>query len=281
MHDPRPAPPADDARRSPAPSADRPLIADAPRVAFCLRDRSGRILAARDADRPFYAASTIKLHVAAAVLKAADAGRLDLDATVPASPTSRAADGGTITLAGDHLDPTHPGEGTPITIGELVERMIDRSSNEATNTLIDLVGLPAVARVIEELVLGGTRVERRIGDAAALARGRTNETTAADLTATMLALTTGRLAGPDGTERALAALRGQRIRVIADALRTGVDVGSKSGEIEGIRHDVAFLGTPGSGDARVLAVMTSGMAAPAADEAIRALTAALVPDLVR
>ena len=63
--------------------------------------------------------------------------------------------------------------------------MIDRSSNEATDQLLELVGLDAVAAVVGELGLTATRVERLIGDAAALERGLTNETSAAALARTI------------------------------------------------------------------------------------------------
>ena len=258
-------------------AADRPSVPETPHIAFTLLDENGTLLAARQEHRPFYAASTIKLHVLIAALRAVDAGRLDLDATVPATRASTGRDGRVFTLDGDHLDPTHPADGTPIRIRDLFHRMIDRSSNEATNAVIDLIGLEAIDALLAELGLTATRIERRIGDASALADGLTNETCAADLARTMNALATGALVSSASTDLALAALRDQRIPVIATALGPGVDIGSKSGEIERIRHDVAFIGTPGSRGSRTLAILTSGLDERAADEAIRALACALVP----
>ena len=191
--------------------------------------------------------------------------------------------------------------------------MIDRSSNEATNAVIDLVGLDAVEAVIEELGLRATRVERRIGDASALARGLTNETCAADLAETMRRIVrreagvpagpcskAGLVAGgpkppggrqaparepgsgllsPASTGLALDALRAQQMRVILDVLPEGLDAGSKSGEVDGFRHDVAFIGDPRSADLRCLAVMTSGIALAAADNAIRRTARELLGNL--
>src|SRR5699024_6275657 len=102
-------------------------------VAYCLLDAGGRQLAADAAERPYYAASTIKLHVLLAALQASDRGDLDLDLTVDATCTFTGADGHPFTLTGDHLDPTHPADGDPVTVRDLLVRMIDRSSNEATN----------------------------------------------------------------------------------------------------------------------------------------------------
>lgn len=266
------------------PTAARP---DHQRLGVALAGPGGELLSASAADDPFYAASTIKLHVLAAVLRAGDAGLIDLDATQRARRTFTGEGGAPFTLEGDHLDPTHPADGAPITIRELAVRMIDRSSNEATDHLIGLVGLDAVAAVIRDLGLTGTRVERLIGDASALEAGRTNETTAADLVRTVHALAVGPLPGTSfalsDAARAFArdALAAQRIRIIADALRPGIPVGSKSGWVDGYRHDVAVIGNPDGPDVRVLAVMTAGIEQGEADVLIREQVRTLLPDLAR
>ncbi|WP_270408352.1 serine hydrolase [Brachybacterium paraconglomeratum] len=249
------------------------------RIAHCLLDADGAVLSAARAEEPFYAASTIKLHVLLAVLRAAEQGALDLDTELPATRTFTGADGEEFTLSGDHLDPTHPEPGTPIALRDLATRMIDRSSNEATDQLLELVGLDAVASVARELGLGATRVERLIGDAAALERGLTNETTAADLARTMHHLVAGPGLSGDSRELALAALRAQRIPVIATVLRDGVRWGSKSGWVDGYRHDVALVEDPAGSGPRLLAVMTAGLADQEADTRIVALARELLPGL--
>jgi beta-lactamase class A len=251
------------------------------RLAHCLLDADGAVLSSARVEEPFYAASTIKLHVLLAALRAADAGRLDLAEEVPATRTFTAVDGSSFTLAGDHLDPSHPAPGAPIAVRELLVRMIDRSSNKATDHLLELLGLDAVAEVVEELGLGATRIERSIGDGAALARGLTNETSAADLARTLhaLAVSGAPWLTPPARDLALTALRAQRIPVIATALREGVPWGSKSGWVDGYRHDVAHLGEPGTAGHRVLAVMTSGLAPAEADARITGLVRELLPAL--
>lgn len=252
---------------------------DAAHISFCLLDAHGRVQAAKDPHRPYYAASTIKLHVLIAALRAVDDGHLDLAQMVPSTRRTLGHRGEPVVLEGDHLDPTQPREGTPVPLREWLVRMIDRSSNEATNIVIGLVGLEAVADAITELGLVATRVERRIGDVPAREAGLTNETCAEDLARTIRALATGGLVSAEATELAREAMRAQRIPVIARALRPGVEVGSKSGEVEGIRHDVAFLGDPTAPSARFAAVLTSGFDAGQGDEAVQAIAAALLPDL--
>src|SRR5699024_7633236 len=170
-------------------------------VSHCLLDARAEVLDADGAERPYYAASTIKLHVLLAALREAAGGRLDLSGTVPATRTFIGTDGASFTLGGDHLDPTHPAEGQPVAVRDLLRRMIDRSSNEATDHVVELVGLDAVAATIRALGLRNTRVERLIGDAAALRDGATNETSAADLALTMRAAVT-RTASPPRCRRA-------------------------------------------------------------------------------
>ena len=249
------------------------------RIAHCLLDADGAVLSAERAEEPFYAASTIKLHVLLAVLAAAGSGRLDLDSDVPSTCTFTGADGREFTLTGDHLDPTHPEPGTPITPRELAARMIDRSSNEATDHLLELVGLDAVADVVRDLGLGATRVERAIGDASALELGLTNETSAADLARTMRHLVAGPGLAEESRALALAALRAQRIPIIGTVLVPGVDWGSKSGWVDGYRHDVAFLEGPAGRGPRVLAVMTAGMDPEDADREVASLTRGFFPDI--
>jgi beta-lactamase class A len=270
--------PAQPLPTAPAPSQEA--------IAWCLLDAQGRETSASDAERPFYAASTIKLHVLLAALRAADRGELDLASRVRATRTFAGEGGTSFTLAGDHLDPTHPREDEPVAVRDLLVRMIDRSSNEATDHVISLVGLDAVAEVIAALGLSATRVQRLIGDPAALEAGLTNETCAADLAQTLHVLVRGDEAGApparlplSAGSRTLArdALGAQQIRIIGRALRADVPAYSKSGWVEGYRHDVAAVGDPESGELHVLAVMTAGLAEEAADERILGVARDLLP----
>ena len=91
------------------------------------------------------------------------------------------------------------------------------------------------------------------------------------------------VAGPglsgDSRELARAALRAQRIPVIATVLRDGVRWGSKSGWVDGYRHDVALVEDPAGSGPCLLAVMTAGLADQEADARIVALARELRPGL--
>ena len=257
----------------------RPPAPDEPHISIALTDASGRVLFARDAERPYYAASTMKLAVLLAATSAVAEGRLSLEQELPVSRTFTGADGTPFVLEGDHVDPELPPPGTPMTLAGHLDAMVTRSSNEATNTVMELVGIPAVAQVATAC---GVRVERLIGDPAAVGTGLTNEVTATALTTLMHAVTTGVVPGrPEPVPRHLVdlhvdLLERQTIAPIGAALPKGVRWGSKSGEVDGIRHDVAFVGEPGTDAVHHLAVCTQGLGEAAADEAIAALTEALV-----
>ncbi|QYH20436.1 serine hydrolase [Corynebacterium aquatimens] len=251
-----------------------------PSISFALIDDKGELVRARHDTKPYYAASTIKTHVMIAVLQRVDQGILKLGDQVQCSRTFTGTDGKPFTLTGDHLDPVYPADGVAIGLGDSLHAMITRSSNEATNVNMGLLGdyRAALDTVCHQIGLHSTRVQRLIGDQSAILNGLTNETCALDLATTMHKLTTGSLLSEESTAFALNCLRQQEKRLVTSALDSGIDCGSKSGEIDNLQHDVAFLGNP----AWSLAVLTEGFNEDASREAITAMAEAfLPPEVVR
>jgi len=248
-----------------------------PVVGFQVRRAGGEVLASRDADADFYAASTVKLAVLAAAARALDAGELSLEQEVASTDTFRSQVPGApdYRIEPDDLDPGMPPPGTLMPVGLVIERMVVVSSNEATNMVIDLVGLDACNRALGDAGAAASVVGRRYSDLAAEARGDSHRTTAADLAALMSAVVTGRLAGPERTAWMLDLLGRQTDRQLTAAVPDDVPHGSKSGWVDGIRHDVAFVGEPGP-DALVVAVCTRGYDEPQAEETLKALGALAV-----
>ncbi len=261
----------------------RPPAPEEPRISVALTDTAGRTLFARDSERPYYAASTMKLAVLLAATRQVADGRLSLGEEVAVGRTFTGSDGTAFALEGDHLDAELPPPGTPMTLAAMLDAMITRSSNEATNSVMERVGIPAVAEAAIASGTRRTRVERLIGDPSAVASELTNEVTAAGLVTLMRAVTTGRAPGwasplPDHLlDLHVDLLERQTIAPIGAAVAKGARWGSKSGEVDGIRHDVAFVGDPGTDAVRYLAVCTQGLGEAAADEAIAVLTEALFP----
>ncbi|WP_423463125.1 serine hydrolase [Promicromonospora sp. MS192] len=248
-----------------------------PVVAYRIARASGEVLAARQDDVDFYAASTVKLAVLVAAARGLDAGTVRLADTCVATRTftSQVPGAGEYTIEPDDVDTGLPPDGTPMPFGDVVERMVVVSSNEATNMVAERVGLPAVNQALADA--GATRsvFGRKYSDLAAERAGASHRTTAADLCLLMSALVTGRLASPERTAWMCELLGRQTDRQLTATVPGGVPFGSKSGWVDGIRHDVAFVGEPGP-DALVVAVCTRGYDEPAAEETLKSLGALAV-----
>lgn len=253
-----------------------------PAVSFCLLDGGGRVVAERDSGRRYYAASTIKLAVLLAAMRQVDAGTRSLDEMVTARRTFTSAQpgAGEFTLTPEDGDEQFPPDGTPLRFGEVLDRMIYRSSNEATNMTVELVGLDAVSETITDAGLVSTKMMRLIGDLAGRDGGLTLQTTASDLARLMRAIVSGALTSTGSTRFMITALEHQDFAFIAPGLPAGVRWGSKSGWVEGISHDAAFIGTPGTAATLYLAVCTRGFDVRQGIEAVEAVAAGMTTPLL-
>lgn len=215
---------------------------------------------ARLSDETHDAASTMKLAVLVAAYRLADAGRLDLDASVPVHDEFASADGRSrfrVDSAddGDDLPWQRLGESVPLRW--LLQRMIVRSSNLATDLVLEQVGYGAVAEAWR--VCGATRsvVERPINDYPAGGEGKRNTVTAADLAAVIGAVALDRAAAPASCVAMRATLAANEYNPdIPAGLPAGTWVGHKNGWVDGIRHDAALV-APDATEPYVLVVCTS------------------------
>lgn len=214
-----------------------------------------------DAHRRMHAASTMKVPVMLELFRRADAGELALDGPVEVRNAFRSiADGSAYTLsASDDSDTEIYGRlGQALTVRELVERMITRSSNLATNLLIDLARPERIAATLGALGASETVVLRGVEDGPAFRAGMNNTTTAYGLMKTLEGIASGRAASPRATEEMLAILGRQEFReMIPAGLPAGVRVANKTGWITGINHDAAVV-LPEGRRPYVLVVLTRG-----------------------
>ena len=134
------------------------------RAGVVLHDLKDRFHVAIAADSSFHAASTMKVPVMIELFRRADAGALALDQGVLlVNQFGSIVDGSAYALdAGDDSDSTlYAKVGTRVSMRELLERMIERSSNLATNTLIAIVGAANANTTAH--ALGATRIHVRRG----------------------------------------------------------------------------------------------------------------------
>ena len=235
-------------------------------VAVVLHDLRDRFDMRINADSSFHAASTMKVPVMIELFRRVDAKALGLDQPVlVVNQFGSIVDGSAYTLdAGEDSDSSlYARVGTRVPVRELLERMIERSSNLATNTLIALVGAGHTNATARSLGARNIQVRRGVEDQKAFEAGLNNTTTASDLAALMLAIERGKAASAESCRSMRQILLRQEFSdEIPAGLPPGTPVAHKTGWITGTRHDAAIVYPP-DGTPYVLVVLTRGISADA------------------
>jgi beta-lactamase class A len=239
---------------------------DTAEVSVAFRDlRSGDSLLV-DAHRSLHAASTMKVPVMMELFRRADAGELRLDDSVAVRNQFRSiADGSTYALdpADDSDSTLYLRLGQRVPIRELVERMITRSSNLATNLLIDLADPRRIERTMARIGAGEMHVLRGVEDGPAYRAGMNNTTSAYALMRVMEAVAGARASSPQAS-RAMAEILGRQefTEMIPAGVPRGTRTANKTGSITRIAHDAAIV-YPAGREPYVLVVLTRGFVSPA------------------
>jgi beta-lactamase class A len=228
-------------------------------VAVSYRDlQTGDSLDLR-ADVDFHAASTMKVPVMIEVLRAVDEGRLGLDQQILlVNRFHSIVDGSPYALdANDDSDSSvYARVGQRVPVRELLERMIVRSSNLATNALIALVGAQQANASAHALGAAHIRVLRGVEDGKAFAAGRNNTTTSSDLAVLLERIERGDALRPESARLMKEILLRQELNdEIPAGLPPGTPVAHKTGSITATLHDAAIV-YPSGRAPYVLVVLT-------------------------
>lgn len=259
----------------------RARIAEVPGAAVGLvyLDPARNDTVAINADSSFHAASTMKVPVLIELFRWHDEGLLDVDATMALRNEFRSAlDGSTYSLPNDSDSDSslYARIGTPVQLSELARLMIVRSSNLATNALIDTLGAERIQQTTDSLGAGGMRVLRGVEDLKAYEAGLSNSTTARALANLFLAIEEGRAGTPGSTKAMLDILLAQEFNdQIPAGLPAGTPVAHKTGSITAIMHDAGIV-YPEGRDPYILVVLTGGIRDPAVSKALTAELTRLV-----
>jgi beta-lactamase class A len=218
-------------------------------------------LYARNEDERFHAASTMKLPLMMALFQAVDNGELRLDQPIPVRNQFQSL----VDASSFTLDPKEDGDpdlyqavGSTRPLAELIRRMITRSSNLATNLLIDKVGASRAQDLIRGLGGYNTIILRGVEDAKAYQANLNNVTSAADLAIALTALVQGTAFKPASSAAMIEILKAQEFNEkIPAGLPPGTPVAHKTGDITGFHHDAAIVYPPGE-KPYVLVVLTEG-----------------------
>ena len=214
------------------------------------------------ADSSFHAASTMKVPIMIQLFRQVDAGKLSLDRTLRVkNEFASIVDGSPYAL--DRLDDSDSSMydfvGKRVTVRELMTRMIQRSSNLATNTLVAVAGAPAAEQSMRALGAMRMRVLRGVEDNKAFEAGLNNTTTARDLSIVMTAIQENKAASAKSCAAMRQILLGQEFATeIPAGLPPGTPIAHKTGWIKGQVHDAAIVYPVGS-DPYVLVVLTRGI----------------------
>jgi beta-lactamase class A len=200
------------------------------------------------ADRWFHAASTIKLAVLLGVYDAIHRGKLTPDSRVPVRNEFRSAFDGTVFKVSAERDADSEVQdaiGKTMRLHDLARNMIIRSSNLATNLLLDLLGIEAVQRVLSEYALAGIDLQRGVEDELAFEHGINNRVTADGLVQLLRLIAEERAFTPELSRNMLEILHDQEFRSgIPAGLPPTARVAHKTGEISTIAHDAGIVYMP-------------------------------------
>jgi beta-lactamase class A len=235
-----------------------------------------------NADRWFHAASLIKLPVLVALFQAFDQGRFNHNARL--SVRNRflsVADGNPfrVELARDSDPDVHAAIGRTLRLGELAQRMIVRSSNLATNLLVDLLGVDAIRASLSSIGVDGIDVRRGVEDDRAFERDINNRVTPRGVVHLLRAIVGSPAISPEASSRMIDILLDQQfagtiVPGLPEPIRAVARVAHKTGDISTASHDAGIVFLPGRPPYIVsILVESSGDARDRLEAAVTASTA--------
>jgi beta-lactamase class A len=210
-----------------------------------------------------HAASTMKVPVLLELYRQAAAGIIDLDAGVGISNRFRSiADASyySLTAADDSEAGLYTMIGRSATFRDLATRMIVRSSNLATNTLIDTLHATRIQQTTDRVGGQDMRVLRGVEDGPAFRAGMNNSTTARAYANVLASLARCDVMPRRHCSEIIDILAAQEFNeMIPAGLPAGIRVANKRGWITGIEHDGGII-MPVNSPPFVLVVLTRGAA---------------------
>ncbi len=214
-------------------------------VAVAYRTLDGKSELFIDGDKPFHAASTMKVPVMIELFRQARKGQLSLDDTLPIRNEFRSiVDGSPYKLSeGDDSDSqVYAALGRSMTLRQLCDLMITVSSNFAANLLIEKLDAANIRRTVTALGADGMQVLRGVEDQKAFDEGMNNTTTARGLLVLLDRIAQGKAVDPSADAEMIDILKRQKFNdAIPAGLPPGTAVAHKTGHITRIHHDAAIV----------------------------------------
>jgi beta-lactamase class A len=204
-------------------------------------------------DRWFHAASVMKIAVLVAFFEAVDQGRFALNARLAVRNRFASAVDGVpfrVDPSRDSDAEVHAARGRTMRLRELAERMIVRSSNLATNLLVDLLGVDAINASLARLGVTDVDIRRGVEDDRAFEHGISNRLTPNGALALCRAIVGSPLLSPESSTRMIDILLAQQFSGaiapgLPDSIRSAARVAHKTGDISTVSHDAGIVLLPG------------------------------------
>lgn len=210
----------------------------------------------------FHAASTMKTPVMAEVFAQAESGKFRLeDEVLVYNDFTSIADGSkySVDVADDSEQELYQQIGSGIPISELIYRMITKSSNLATNILIDKVGASAVNQAMRNMGAQHISILRGVEDQKAFDKGMNNMVTAKDLMLLFEQIASEKLVSQQASKQMVSILMQQHLKgAIPAKLPSDVRVANKTGSITRVLNDSGIVFLP-DGRKYVLVLLSSGL----------------------
>jgi beta-lactamase class A len=229
-------------------------------IGIYLRDLGDSTEWTINADTVFHAASTMKVPVMIAYFRQLQEGRFQPDEQIRLENRfASIVDSSAYSLNADEDSDSamYARIGSQVPVRELVERMITRSSNLATNAVIELVDARRAQETARALGAATIMVRRGVEDGKAFEQGLNNTTTARDLGVLLESIVRETAASPESCREMLSILEQQEFNnEIPGGLPPGTRVAHKTGEITGVLHDAAIVFPPQGRAPFILVVLT-------------------------
>ena len=215
-----------------------------------------------NANQQFHAASTMKTPVMIELFKQSATGKFSFDDFLIVTTEFKSiVDGSpyTMDVADDSEDGLYNKIGSKVSIRTLMFEMITKSSNLATNMLIELVGAGEVTATMRSLGAEDILVLRGVEDIKAFDKGMNNTTTAYDLMLIMADIATYKAVSSEASAQMEEILLEQHFnKIIPAKLPDDVKVAHKTGSITGVQHDSGIV-ILANGDKYVLVLLSKNL----------------------
>jgi beta-lactamase class A len=198
-----------------------------------------------NAHERFHAASTMKVPVMIELYKQAQEGKFSLDdSVIVKTEFISIVDGSTYAMDVNVDSETvlYEKVGSKLPIRELMYQMITKSSNLATNILIEIVDAKKVTSTMRDLGAPDIEVLRGVEDLKAFEQGLSNTTTAYDLMKIFMAIGKDKIISEKACTEMMNVLFEQYYNEIIPAkLADTAKVAHKTGSITGVQHDAGIV----------------------------------------